>query len=111
MKTKHIQYRVGLLIGLLSLNTLSSCVNTTRGLGMGPWLSKDDKNDKNVENGRGGDKNSSSKAAYYAKETVKAAGYMAVGAAIKYAYSGSTNCPSGSSSNSTQSSPWGSGRP
>ncbi|WP_419241573.1 hypothetical protein [Cardinium endosymbiont of Nabis limbatus] len=33
MKTKHIQCRLGLLIGLFSLNTLSSCVNTKRGLG------------------------------------------------------------------------------
>lgn len=34
MKTKHIQYRLGLFIGLLSLNILSSCVNTRQGLGV-----------------------------------------------------------------------------
>ena len=34
MKKKYIQYRSGLFIGLLSLSTLSSCVNTRQGLGM-----------------------------------------------------------------------------
>ena len=34
MKKKYIQYRSGLLIGLLILNILSSCVHTRRGLGM-----------------------------------------------------------------------------
>ncbi|WP_243018137.1 MULTISPECIES: ankyrin repeat domain-containing protein [Candidatus Cardinium] len=42
MKTKktYTRYRVGLFIGLFSLHTLSSCVNTGRALGMGCFESK-----------------------------------------------------------------------
>jgi len=40
MKKKHIQYKSGLLIGLLSLSILSSCAHTRQELGMGNAFSR-----------------------------------------------------------------------
>jgi len=54
MKKKYIQYRSGLLIGLLSLNILSSCVHTNRTLNMG---GRNGTSNKDVEKGGNSSKN------------------------------------------------------
>nr|WP_260536245.1 hypothetical protein [Candidatus Cardinium sp. TP]MCT4696951.1 hypothetical protein [Candidatus Cardinium sp. TP]MDN5246894.1 hypothetical protein [Candidatus Cardinium sp.] len=82
MKTKHIQYKAGLLIGLLSLSTLSSCANTKAGLGMGPLSSKHSK-DNNMEEG-GNKSNSKSESKWGVKTVCKAIGTVAVGVGVAY---------------------------
>ena len=123
MKKKYIQYRSGLFIGLLSLSTLSSCVNTRSELDMGPWNSKvrDSRDNNNMENGRG---SGSSKNSSTWSSTVKNVAYATggvvtgatVGALTTYARM-SSNCssPNGSPGSNpagwNETSPWGSGRP
>ncbi|TSJ81223.1 MAG: hypothetical protein NMK33_01785 [Candidatus Cardinium sp.] len=93
MKTKHIQYRVGLLIGLLSLNTLSSCVNTAQGLGMGGGSSKN--NGKDAERGDNGNSSQAGgkydKYKEYGKEALKYGGSFAVGYGTKAAVDAAAN--------------------
>ncbi|WP_114909946.1 hypothetical protein [Cardinium endosymbiont of Sogatella furcifera] len=50
MKKKHMQYRSSLLIGLLSLNTLSACVHTKQGLGMDDTPGRQEEQNDNRDN-------------------------------------------------------------
>lgn len=102
MKKKYIQYRSGLLIGLLSLNTLSSCVHTSRELGM------DNKSSRDMEAGR----NRNNQNRYEGlKSTAKVAAGMAIGftakAAWDYCTSASTRCDCACpNATSTTPNPW-----
>lgn len=102
MKKKYIQYRSCLLIGILSLNTLSSCVHTSRELGMNNKSSRDMEagNNRNNQSRYGG-----------LKSTAKVAVGMAIGAtakaALDYCTSASTRCDCACpNATSTTPNPW-----
>ncbi|WP_342264923.1 hypothetical protein [Cardinium endosymbiont of Philonthus spinipes] len=120
MKTKHMQYRSALFIGLLSLNTLSSCVNTTRRLG-GGGSSRDTEQGNNTDRSRKENSNWKQKAAWgvttAAVTTAAVYSGYSYGKADGYAKGlsdGKSGCFNGPSSNSNNTKPpgrFGSDRP